>query len=202
MLGQLQIARREAAARRTLVDANLDWYKRFTEALLSERINAFQRAVNERVHPDIFLPSLPERVLDQLLEDPALDSGLRSALVQSRMQFGAPRLSVAANERSASRQAAPRRLVARAEQRAMADVFGPTALFQLEKPTEVDPLSQVTRLSSRRRSIDAAWLKHVQNLIGTQRWADLPTNVKLPPKPLREQLVDQEGKPLRLILLP
>ncbi len=202
MLGQLQIARREAAARRTLVDANLDWYKRFTEALLSERINAFQRAVNERVHPDIFLPSLPERVLDQLLEDPALDSGLRSALVQSRMQFGAPRLSVAANERSASRQAAPRRLVARAEQRAMADVFGPTALFQLEKPTEVDPLSQVTRLSSRRRSIDAAWLKHVQDLIGTQRWADLPTNVKLPPKPLREQLVDQEGKPLRLILLP
>lgn len=202
MLGQLLIARREAAARRALVDTNLDWYARLTDALLPERINAFQRAVNERMHPDIFLPSLPERVVSRLVADPQVDADLQSALAQSRLQFGAPRLSVAANERAASRQAAPRRLVAAAEQRAMANVFGPTALFQLEEPGESDPLRAVTRLSARRRSIEAAWLKHVQDLIGSERWTDLPDEIKLPPKQLRAHLVDEQGQPLPLKLVP
>jgi hypothetical protein len=200
-LGQLEVARREAAARQALVDGNLEWYERFTDALLPERINAFQRAVNQQMHPEIFLPPLAERALNRLLAEPTVDADLRSALVQSRIQFGAPRLSVAANERSASRQAAPRRLVARAEQRAMADVFGPTALFQLEKRGEIDPLSDVTRLANRRSAIDAAWLKRVQDLIGQQRWADLPDEVKLPPKVFRQQLVDEHGEPLPLRIL-
>ncbi len=201
-LGQLHIARREAAARQTLVDVNLEWYERFTDALLPERINPFQWAVNEHMHPEIFLPPLAERVMNRLLADPTLDSDLRSSLIQSRIEFGAPRLSVAANERFASRHAAPRRLVARAEQRAMADVFGPTALFQLEKRGEFDPLSEVTRLANRRRAIDAAWLKRVRDLIGQQRWADLPDEVKRPPKVFQQQLVDEHGEPLPLRILP
>jgi hypothetical protein len=202
MLGQLLIARREAAARRALVDANLDWYQQFTAAMPAERINDFQRAVNQSVHPAIFLPSLPERMVGHVLSSPDLDAALGAALVQSRMRFGAPRLHVAANERAASRAAAPRRLVARAEQRAMADVFGPTALFQLEKPGEFDPLSQATTLATRRRSIDAAWLKHVQDLLGPTMVSEIPDELKLPPKLLQPDLVDEQGEPLRLILLP
>ena len=202
MLGQLLIARREAAARRALVDANLDWYQQFTAAIPAERINDFQRAVNQSVHPAIFFAIAARADGGACACVPDLDAALRAALVQSRMRFGGPRLHVAANERAASRAAAPRRLVARAEQRAMADVFGPTALFQLEKPGEFDPLSQATTLATRRRSIDAAWLKHVHDLLGPTMVSEIPDEVKLPPKLLQPDLVNEQGEPLRLIFLP
>lgn len=202
MLGQLLLARREASARRALVDANLDWYDRFTAAMPAGAVNDFQRAVNQAAHPDIFLPSLPERLVNHALASDDIDSAIGAALLQSRTRFGGPRLAVAANERAARRSAAPRRLVARAEQRAMADVFGPTALFQLERIGESDPLSRATTLATRRRSIDAAWLQHVHELLGPATVSAIPDDVKLPPKALRPHLVDEQGEPLRLILLP
>ena len=199
---QLRIARRESATRKTVVDTNLKWYEKFTAVIPSDQVIDFQKSVNQAMHPDIFTPPLAERVVSLMVGDSAVDPTTQSILKESRFQFGAPRLSIAANEREASRAAAPRRMVARAEQRAMADVFGPTALFQLVESTESDSLSRVTRLSNRRRGIDAAWLKHVRDTVGPEAWVEIPDEIKLPPAVFRDELVDEHGEPLPLKLLP
>ena len=184
------------------MDTNLKWYEKFTAVIPSDQVIDFQKSVNQAMHPDIFTPPLAERVVSLMVGDSAVDPTTQSILKESRFQFGAPRLSIAANEREASRAAAPRRMVARAEQRAMADVFGPTALFQLVESTESDSLSRVTRLSNRRRGIDAAWLKHVRDTVGPEAWVEIPDEIKLPPAVFRDELVDEHGEPLPLKLLP
>lgn len=199
---QLRIARRESAARKAVVDLNLEWYEKFTGVMPDQHVIAFQRAVNQSMHPEIFTPPLAERVVARMIERSDVDPVVRSSLAESRFQFGAPRLAVAANERQASRAAAPRRMVARAEQRAMADVFGPTALFQLVESTQSDPLARVARLSSRRRGIDAAWAARVRDVIGPAQWADIPVSIKLPPAALRGDLRDEHGELLPLKFLP
>jgi hypothetical protein len=199
---QLRIARRESAARQAVVNINLEWYEKFTAVMPDEHVIDFQRSVNQSMHPDIFTSPLADRVVARMLENSDVDAGTRVALAESRFQFGGPRLAIAANEREASRSAAPRRMVARAEQLAMADVFGPTALFQLVQSTAADPLARVSRLANRRRGIETAWLKRVRDIIGPDSWAAIPKNVKLPPAAFRTELVDEHGEPLPLKLLP
>jgi hypothetical protein len=199
---QLRIARRESAARQAVVNINLEWYEKFTAVMPDEHVIDFQRSVNQSMHPDIFTSPLADRVVARMLENSDVDAGTRVALAESRFQFGGPRLAIAANEREASRSAAPRRMVARAEQLAMADVFGPTALFQLVQSTAADPLARVNRLANRRRGIETAWLKRVRDIIGPDSWAAIPKNVKLPPAAFRTELVDEHGEPLPLKLLP
>jgi len=192
----LSIARQEVAARRRLRDVNLDWYNRIGSVIPPESLNDYQRTFSEAMHPDIFLSSQPSRVTDWLLGLPDTADELRRALVALRVQYGGPRLRSAANERAAQRKSAGRRLTLGAEQRAMAEVFGPTALFRLTGAPEDEAFRDAADLAERRRQLDVLWLAQLRDLLGNDAWDLVPSETRLPPKVLRGDLQDESGEPL------
>ncbi|MDP7030542.1 MAG: hypothetical protein QF733_10015 [Phycisphaerales bacterium] len=201
-LSILALEAAEVAARRRVVEVNQDWYRRLSEALPEAAVNPFQRAVNRAWYPDIFAPSRAERTVAHLLADPEVPEPLKEALVQSRIRFGGPKLRLAAEERAARRAAAGRARTARAEQRAMAEVFGPTALFRMSVSDADRSLSEAASLASRRRAIDVSWLQHLRGLLGSERWAAVPDEILIGPVAPADVPKGEDGQPLRLRLMP
>ena len=138
----LHLIARETEARQALVKVNVDWYERFSGLMPTDRINDFQRRVNDAWYPDIFLPSQPQRIVAHLLATEDLSKAMRADLIASRIKYGGPRLQIAAKEREARRGSLGRRLTGRSEQQAMAEVFGPTALFRLNRLEADEHVSQ------------------------------------------------------------
>jgi hypothetical protein len=201
-VSMLALTARETEARAATMAVNQQWYERFSTLMPTEHVNDFQRRINAKWYPDIFLPSQPERIVSHVLSDTQTDELIRAATIDSRVRFGASRLRVAASERAARRASAGRRLTGRAEQQAMADVFGPTALFRLNDQAADESLANATALASRRREIDIAWLRHLHEVLGSTRWDTLPETVRLPPAVIRADRLDADGEPLRFRAAP
>ncbi|MCP4758727.1 MAG: hypothetical protein GY894_01435 [Planctomycetes bacterium] len=193
----LAITQEEVVARKRLRDVNLEWFQRLGGQLPVAFLNDFQRDVSEAMHPDIFRSSQAARVSEWLLGQGDVPEEMRAAAIALRVRFGGPRLRAAANERAAERAAAGRVLTARAEQRAMAQVFGPTALFGLADTPEDEALVEALKMAERRRQLDVSWLGNLRDLLGPERWNAVPSETRLPPKVLRGTLQDDSGEPLR-----
>ncbi len=201
-LARVALQAAEVTARKRVVQVNSDWYDRLSAELPSEVVNDFQRSVNRAWYPDIFAPSRAERTVAYFLSDPEVSDQLRSALVRSRIKFGGPRLRLAAEERTARRVATGRARTARAEQRAMAEVFGPTALFRMSDSPADRSLSRAAALATRRRAMDVAWLQHLQGLLGGERWASVPDEVRIEPSSPADLPRGDDGKPLAVRVMP
>ena len=198
----LRLIARETEARRALVEVNADWYERFSDLMPVDRVNDFQRSVNAVWYPDIFLPSQPQRIVAHLLAADGLSETMRADLIASRIRYGAPRLRIAASERAARRGSSGRRLTGRSEQQAMAEVFGPTALFRLKQQEADAMLAEASALATRRREADINWLRHLYEQLGSDHWGNIPEVVRLPPERIRRELLDEDGEPLQFRAVP
>jgi hypothetical protein len=195
----LKVAQAEVASRLLVRDVNLAWFDRLGGKLPADALIEYQRRFNEAMHPDIFLSSQPARVSAWLLEQPDLPEDVRQGVVALRVRFGGPRLRAAANERGAERATAGRALISNAEQRAMAEVFGPTALFRLTESPQDAAQRRAASFADRRQQLDVSWMGQLRSLLGTEGWAALPTEVRLPPKSIRGVMLDEDGEPLRFV---
>jgi len=202
LLALLSLEAKETAARRRVVQVNQDWYEQLSGSLPDAVINPFQRAVNQAWYPGIFMPSRAERTVAHFLADQELSEALRGALVRSRIRFGGPKLRLAAEERAARRASAGRDRTARAEQRAMAEVFGPTALFRLSESPADRALSDAASLASRRRALDVSWLEDLRSLLGSARWSGVPDDVLMGPTLPADRPIGDDGEPLKLRMYP
>ncbi len=196
-LTMVRLITEESQIRQALVDVNWRWYEAFTAALAPELINTFQRAVNRAWYPDIFESSQPDRMVAWWLSQDDLPDDQRRALVASRVRFGGPRLQAAAAEREARRRSSSRRLTAKAEQRAMAEVFGPTALFRLSDDEADQALNNAATRARQRRELDMAWSRHLHELMGAQAWAAVPDHIRKSSRSVRRGQLGEDGKPLR-----
>jgi hypothetical protein len=198
----LHLVARETEARRALVEVNDDWYERFSDLMPVDRVNDYQRSVNAVWYPDIFLPSQPQRIVAHLLAADGLSEAMRADLIASRIRYGAPRLRIAASERAARRGSSGRRLTGRSEQQAMAEVFGATALFRLNRQEADEMLAEASELANQRRETDISWMRHLYEQLGSEQWGNIPEAVRLPPEMLRRKLLDDDGEPLQFRVVP
>jgi hypothetical protein len=184
------------------VKVNVDWYERFSGLMPTDRVNDFQRRVNDAWYPDIFLPSQPQRIVAHLLATEDLSKEMRADLIASRIKYGGPRLQIAAKEREARRGSLGRRLTGRSEQQAMAEVFGPTALFRLNRLEADEMLAEASVLANRRRETDISWLRSLHEQLGSDQWDNIPDAVRLPPEVIRRTFLDDDGEPLQFRAVP
>jgi hypothetical protein len=198
----LHLIARETEARQALVKVNVDWYERFSGLMPTDRINDFQRRVNDAWYPDIFLPSQPQRIVAHLLATEDLSKAMRADLIASRIKYGGPRLQIAAKEREARRGSLGRRLTGRSEQQAMAEVFGPTALFRLNRLEADEMLAEASVLANRRQETDISWLRSLYQQLGPDQWDSIPDAVRLPPEVIRRTLLGDDGEPLQFRAVP
>jgi hypothetical protein len=198
----LHLIARETEARQALVKVNVDWYERFSGLMPTDRVNDFQRRVNDAWYPDIFLPSQPQRIVAHLLATEDLSKAMRADLIASRIKYGGPRLQIAAKEREARRGSLGRRLTGRSEQQAMAEVFGPTALFRLNRLEADEMLAEASVLANRRRETDISWLRSLHEQLGSDQWDNIPDAVRLPPEVIRRTFLDDDGEPLQFRAVP
>ena len=198
----LHLIARETEARQALVKVNVDWYERFSGLMPTDRVNDFQRRVNDAWYPDIFLPSQPQRIVAHLLATEDLSKAMRADLIASRIKYGGPRLQIAAKEREARRGSLGRRMTGRSEQQAMAEVFGPTALFRLNRLEADEMLAEASVLANRRRETDISWLRSLHEQLGSDQWDNIPDAVRLPPEVIRRTFLDDDGEPLQFRVVP
>ena len=137
-------------------------------------------------------------MLNYWLSDANIAPELRDQIIATRVTFGAPRLKAAAKERAGERASSGRRITARAEQKAMAKIFGPSASFRLQWGPEDEALEMVGSMAHRRREIDMAWARALHQLVGPARWDAVPMVYRLSPPQVRDRVKDETGAPLRL----
>ncbi|MCH2140275.1 MAG: hypothetical protein MK100_04485 [Phycisphaerales bacterium] len=201
-LAQLALARREAVARQAVVDANHEGYDRIVGLLSQDCAEAFRREFNEAMWPSIFSPPAASRISEWALLHGELSDTQRAEVLRLQSRFLSRRLLAAMRERNALRVAGTSQLTMRAEERAMADLFGPTALFGIDAGPSDEALSEAAKWGEERRNYDLEWAAALRRALGADLWSAVPEAVRLPPSALSGELTDESGEPLRFRIVP
>jgi hypothetical protein len=191
----LELAMAEAAVRVNVSNDTFAWYDRLSRMLSDADAIKFQRQFNHLAWPEIFGPSRADRIIAWALRQDNLDPSTADSLRLIRARRGAQRLSVAANERKARRSADARRPVLVAQQQAMAEVFGPSALFAIEEESD-DSLQRAVKLARQREVIETAATSDVRNALGDAWWSQIPQSTHSAPHEQRLLPVDEDGNPM------
>jgi len=201
-LAELDLIRRDAAARQAVVDANWQGYQDVVALLPPDCAEALTRTINTRVWPALFVPPSADRIAAWAIERGSVNDAEQQRLGRARTRFLSRRLLAAIKERNALKAAGTRRMTLHAEQRAMTAVFGPTALFGFTDDAADDALAEAERWSEKRAAIDLEWIAEVRRILGSDRWAEVPDDVRLPPAAVDGVFKDGDGEPLRFRVAP